>query len=140
MLSDTPSLLREQDDSFIRDELFASSILFGQSITKIILQNWIAHLMKDESYSIKFDDIKSVKNEVFIEFNKEAGLTELKFKCPLLEREVSEKYTSNKNNCSLTRGLLTGFCQFTGLGKVTIIEKQIQNKSYFFFLYNTSLN
>jgi GTPase SAR1 family protein len=113
----------------IREELYNSSVIFGQSITKVILQNWIAHLMKDESYDVKIDDITSLKSDINIEFKEEAGLTELKFKCPLIEKQLDKKYITNKNVCSITHGLLTGLCQFTGLGQVTIVETQIRHNS-----------
>ena len=121
----------EFNNELIREELFNSSIIFGQSITKIILQNWIAHLMKDESYQVKLNDIADLKREIKIEFNEEAGLTELQFKCPLIEMNLDKKYTLNKDVCSITHGLLTGLCQFTGLGKVTMVETQIRHKSEF---------
>lgn len=131
ILSDIEKQFPTVTNDYVRSELFNSSVIFGQSITKIILQNWIAHLMKDETYSINFGDIKSVETEIKIEFNEEAGLTELKFKCPLLEKKIDPLYTSNKDICSITHGLLTGLCQFTGLGKITIVETQIRNNSEF---------
>ena len=129
ILSDINESNYDVDQKEIRDELFTSSMIFGQSITKIIIQNWIAHLMKDKEFIIEFDAITDKKDLITLDFNEEAGLTELKFKCPLLEKNINSTYTKNKNICSITHGLLTGLCQFTGLGKVTVVETQIRNNS-----------
>ena len=85
--------------------------------------------MEDKEYAIDFADISYKSEMITLNFNEDAGLTELKFKCPLLEKNINPIYTKNKDICSITHGLLTGLCQFAGLGKVTDVETQIRNNS-----------
>ena len=126
IVSDLKLNNNQEENRLVEKEIFNQSIMFGLAATKIIIKNWINHLINNNiGNKTKIQD----EQEVNITFNDQNSCINMEFKCPLLKLRKYDDINRNFSLCEITHGIITGLSQFINLGNVEIMETQIRDKS-----------